>query len=71
MRHRRANGDFARYRLIIEPWLSFLGHNRRNDDASAQLARVHKPMICQAFLRNDELSFFAATLSLNGVNYAV
>ncbi|UCV06333.1 type VI secretion system Vgr family protein [Dechloromonas denitrificans] len=23
-----ANGGFARYRLIIEPWLSFLGHNR-------------------------------------------
>lgn len=23
-----ANGGFARYRLIIEPWLAFLGHNR-------------------------------------------
>ncbi len=25
-----ANGGFARYRLIIEPWLSFLGNNRDN-----------------------------------------
>lgn len=23
-----ANGGFARYRLIVEPWLAFLGHNR-------------------------------------------
>jgi len=25
-----ANGGFARYRLIIEPWLAFLGHNQDN-----------------------------------------
>ncbi|MCG2577542.1 type VI secretion system tip protein VgrG [Dechloromonas sp. XY25] len=25
-----ANGGFARYRLIIEPWLAFLGHTRDN-----------------------------------------
>ena len=25
-----ANGGFARYRLIIEPWLSFLGHRQDN-----------------------------------------
>lgn len=25
-----ANGGFARYRLIIEPWLAFLGHNSDN-----------------------------------------
>ncbi|MBI2278006.1 MAG: type VI secretion system tip protein VgrG [Dechloromonas sp.] len=25
-----ADGGFARYRLIIEPWLAFLGHNRDN-----------------------------------------
>ena len=23
-----ADGGFGRYRLIIEPWLAFLGHNR-------------------------------------------
>lgn len=23
-----ANGGFARYRLVIEPWLSFLGHRQ-------------------------------------------
>lgn len=26
--HLGANGGFARYRLIVEPWLAFLGHNR-------------------------------------------
>uniref|UniRef100_Q47E23 Rhs element Vgr protein n=1 Tax=Dechloromonas aromatica (strain RCB) TaxID=159087 RepID=Q47E23_DECAR len=25
-----ANGGFARYKLIIEPWLAFLGHNQDN-----------------------------------------
>ena len=25
-----ANGGFARYRLVIEPWLAFLGHNSDN-----------------------------------------
>jgi type VI secretion system secreted protein VgrG len=25
-----ANGGFARYQLIIEPWLAFLGHNQDN-----------------------------------------
>ena len=51
--------------------LGFLGYNRGNDDASAQLARLHKPMIGQPFLRNDEPSFFVATMWLNGVIYAV
>ena len=43
--------------------------NRADNKVCADLAGVVEPMIGQPFLRNDEPSFFAATLPLNGAIY--
>ena len=39
------------------------------EKTETRLAGVVEPMIGQPFLRNDEPSFFAATLPLNGAIY--
>lgn len=64
-----SQGDEASARLALASLFSDTAFAGALEKAETRLAGVVEPMIGQPFLRNDEPSFFAATLPLNGAIY--
>lgn len=64
-----SKGDEASARLALASLFGDTAFAGALEKAETRLAGVVEPMIGQPFLRNDEPSFFAATLPLNGAIY--
>jgi hypothetical protein len=64
-----SKGDEATARLALASIFGDTAFAGALEKAETRLAGVVEPMIGQPFLRNDEPSFFAATLPLNGAIY--
>lgn len=64
-----SQGDEASARLALASLFGDTAFAGALEKAETRLAGVVEPMIGQPFLRNDEPSFFAATLPLNGAIY--
>lgn len=62
-------GDEATARLALASIFGDTAFAGALEEAETRLSGATEPMIGQPFLRNDEPSFFAATLPLNGVIY--